>query len=86
MPRLSSSKLLAAATLAAGFGTPASAHIGDHSHMSFGDLADHLMSKPDHALTTAAVAVVLSIVAFSVALKRRKARARATRFPETPAT
>jgi hypothetical protein len=80
--------LAAAAALAAGLCTPASAHVGDHSHMTFAELANHLTAKPDHALAIAAVAALLGVAGFSAALMRRKAqaRARAARFPGKPAT
>jgi hypothetical protein len=84
-PKLSAVVL---AVLAAGLSTPASAHVGDHSHMSFADLADHILTKLDHRLGIAAVVLLASVAGLFTALTRRKARAgaRAARFPETPAT
>jgi hypothetical protein len=86
MRRLLLPKLLAATALTAGAGAPAWAHVGDHSHMTFGELANHLASRPDHMLAIAAVALTLGAAALSVTIKRRNARARKARSPETPAT
>lgn len=85
-PKLLAPKLLAATVLAAGFGTPASAHVGDHSHMSFGELASHLASRPEHMIVVACVALLAGAVTLSAAVKRRKAHARSARSRGTPAT
>lgn len=65
-----------------GLSTAALAHVGDHSHMTFAGLADHLMSGPDHQLAIMAVLLVMAIAAGAGVLASRKHR----RQPETPRT
>ena len=63
--------------------TAASAHVGDHSHMSFAEMANHLLSSLDHELTIVAVVLILALAGSSALPSRRKGR---NRSPETPAT
>lgn len=68
---------VAVLVLTAGLGAPALAHVGDHSHMTFAELADHLLSRLDHTLTIATVMLLLGAAGFAALLMRRNARVRA---------
>jgi len=55
-----------------GFSTAASAHVGDHSHMTLAGMADHLWSSFDHKLTIMAVVLVMALAGASVLRAYRK--------------
>ena len=63
--------------------TAASAHVGDHLHMSFAEMANHLWSSLDHKLTIIAVVFLMALASASGLLARWKGQ---NRSPETPAT
>jgi hydrogenase/urease accessory protein HupE len=66
-----------------GFSPSALAHVGDHSHLGWADLTDHLFASLDHRLAIMAVGLVLAVVGASVLRTRRKGRERS---PEKSAT
>lgn len=61
------------AGLVAASSTPASAHVGDHSHMTFAALAEHLLTALDHRFAIAAVVLLAGFAAVVTAMTRRKA-------------
>jgi hypothetical protein len=71
------------AVAVAGSGSAALAHAGDHSHMTFGELADHLATSLDHRLTLVAVVLFVAVTVATVLLARRPGPGR---LPETPET
>lgn len=79
--KFSLAALVAVATI--GFSSAAFAHVGDHTHMTVAEIANHLWSSLDHKLTIMAVVLVMALAGASVLLARRKGRGRS---PETPAT
>ena len=57
---------------AAGFGSVAFAHGGDHSHMSVADLATHLSASWDHRSTIVAIGGAFALAAALVLLTGKK--------------
>ena len=68
--------LAAAIAAVTGFGPAASAHVGDHSHMTVPELANHLLSNLDHELAIMVVGLVIALAGASAFLVRRKGRQR----------
>jgi len=60
----------------AGFSTAASAHVGDHSHMTVAEMANHLLASLDHKFTIMAVVLVMAVAGASVLLATRKGQER----------
>jgi hydrogenase/urease accessory protein HupE len=72
--RISSVALTALAIV--GFSTSAFAHVGDHSHMTVSQLANHLLTNVDHELAIMVVGLVIALASASVLLVRRQVRQR----------
>ena len=70
-------------TAVIGFSLPASAHVGDHSHLDLAELMDHLVAGLDHRLTIMTAVLVITVAGVSVLRVRRKGRGRS---PERSAT
>ena len=66
-----------------GFSPAAFAHVGEHSHMTVSELANHLLSNLDHRLALMVVVFVIALAGASVLLARRKRRENS---PEKSAT
>jgi type IV secretory pathway VirB2 component (pilin) len=61
-----------AAMAVTGLSTAASAHVGDHSHMTFAEIANHLLASLDHKFTIMAVVLAIAVAGASVLLAYRK--------------
>jgi hypothetical protein len=62
---------LAIALVLAGQGTAAHAHAGDHAHMTFAGLANHLLASLDHTSAIMAVVLAMALAGASALLARR---------------
>ena len=71
---LSLSALIALSLI--GLSTAGLAHVGDHSQMTFAQLADHLTSGPDHMLAITAVVLAMAIATGAGLLASRNDRRR----------
>ena len=59
---------------AAGFGSVAFAHGGDHSHMSVVELVTHLSSNWDHRSTIVAIGGAFALAALVLLTGKKRAR------------
>lgn len=72
MLRRSIARPLAIAVVLAFSSTTALAHAGDHAHMTFAEIANHLLASLDHASAIAAIVTVVAAAGATALLTYRK--------------